>query len=76
MLGSILSFAYDVLWLLLRGFDYAGDDEETGGVEASVRKFSFYMVIIGLVCKVIMTFVYWMSSLRFEDIIDERSQLP
>lgn len=34
------------------------------------------MVWTGIVCKVIMTFVYWMASLRFEDIIDERSALP
>jgi len=53
-----------------------GDDEESGGVEAKIRKFSLYMVIIGLICKFLMTFVYWMASLRYEDLIDERSVLP
>ena len=73
--GTILSFGYDVLWLLLKGPDYAGDDEEEGGVEAAVRRFSLIMTIIALVFKFVMTFVYWMASMRFEDIIDERSAL-
>jgi len=73
--GTILSFVYDVFWLILRSGELAGDDEEDGGMEASIRKFSLVMVIVGLVFKVIMTFVYWMASMRFEDIIDERSQL-
>jgi len=74
--GTILSFVYDVLWMILRGSELSGDDEETGNVEESIRKFSLFMVWTGIVCKVIMTFVYWMASLRFEDIIDERSALP
>lgn len=53
----------------------AGDDEEDGGVEQSIRKFSLFMTIIAMVFKAIMTFVYWMASMRFEDIIDERSAL-
>lgn len=73
--GTILSFAYDCLWLVLRSGDLAGDVEEDGGVEASVRKFSLVMTIISLVFKFVMTFIYWMASMRFEDIIDERSAL-
>jgi len=53
----------------------ASDTEEDGGVEASIRKFSLVMTIISLVCKFIMTIIYWMASMRFEDIIDERSAL-
>ena len=76
MAGTILSFVYDLLWLILRFGDYASENvEEDGGVEASIRRFSLIMTIIGLVFKVIMTFVYWMASMRFEDIIDERSSL-
>ena len=74
--GTILSFVYDIVWLIMRFRDMSGDNvEEDGGVESSVRKFSFFMTIISLVFKVIMTFVYWMASMRFEDIIDERSAL-
>ena len=64
--------------MILRGYDMSGgdNDEESGGVEAKIKRFSFFMAWIGLVCKVIMTFVYWMASLKFEDIIDERSTLP
>ena len=53
----------------------AGNDEEEGGMEASIRKFSLVMTIIALIFKVVMTFVYWMASMRFEDIIDERTTL-
>ena len=54
----------------------SGDSfEEDGRVEAAVRKFSFWMTIVSLIFKVIMTFVYWMASMRFEDIIDERRTL-
>ena len=74
--GTIISFVYDILWMILRGSDMSGDDEESGNVEAAIRKFSLFMVYIGLVCKFIMTFVYWMASMRFEDIIDERAALP
>jgi len=73
--GTILSFVYDLLWLILRFGDVSGDDEEDGGMEASIRKFSLVMTIISLVFKVVMTFVFWMASMRFEDIIDERSTL-
>ena len=73
--GTILSFAYDVAWLLLRTTDLAADTEEDGGVEASVRRFSLIMTIVSLVFKFVMTFIYWMASMRFEDIIDERSAI-
>ncbi len=73
--GTILSFIYDIAWYLLRGYDMAGDDEEDGGMEATIRKFSLFMTVIAMIFKVIMTFVYWMASMRFEDIIDERSAL-
>ena len=75
MAGTILSFVYDVLWLILRFGDLSGDDEEDGGMEATVRKFSLFMTIISLFFKIVMTFVFWMASMRFEDIIDERSSL-
>lgn len=75
MAATILTFIYDIMWLLLRGYDMAGNDEEEGGMEASIRKFSLVMTIIALIFKVVMTFVYWMASMRFEDIIDERTTL-
>ena len=75
MAGTVLSFVYDLLWLILRFQDYAGDDEEDGGMEATIRKFSLIMTIFSLFFKFIMTFVYWMASMKFEDIIDERSAL-
>ena len=74
--GTILSFIYDIVWLLMRFRDMTGDNiEEDGGVESSVRNFSFAMTFVSLIFKVIMSFVYWMASMRYEDIIDERSAL-
>ena len=73
--GLILSVGYDVLWLLFRFNDLTGNDEEDGGMEASIRQFSFYMALLAIPLKLVMCIVYWMASLRFEDIIDERSAL-
>ena len=69
--GTILSFAYDLIWMLMRA-----SDEDDGDVDATVRRFSKVMTVIALIFKVVMTFVFWMASMRFEDIIDERSALP
>jgi len=44
-------------------------------MEASVRKFSLVMTVFSLFFKFIMAFVFWMASMKFEDIIDERSAL-
>ena len=73
--GTILSFVYDILWLILRFEDLSGDDEEDGGMEANIRKFSLVMTVFSLFFKAVMTFVFWMASMKFEDIIDERSAL-
>ena len=72
VIGTILSFSYDIIWLLMR----SGDGEEVGDIEETIRKFSKWMTIISLIFKVIMVFVFWMASMRFEDIIDERRNLP
>ena len=71
--ATILSFVYDIAWIILRGYDYVTEDEQSGNVETEIRKFTFNMVILGLCCKVMTTFVYWMASLRFEDIVEERA---
>ena len=70
----MLSLVYDVLWLLLRGSEYAAD-EETGGMETSLKQFSLVLVIASLIIKVPMVFAFWMASLKFADVIDERSSL-
>lgn len=73
--GTVLSFVYDLIWILFKGFDYSGDDEENGGMEAKIKKFSLLMVILSLIIKVFMVIVFWMASLKFADVIDERSAL-
>lgn len=66
---------YDILWLILKGYDYSGDDEDNGGMEAKIKKFSLIMIILSLIIKVFMVFAFWMASLKFADVIDERSAL-
>jgi hypothetical protein len=44
-------------------------------MEANIRKFSLVMTVFSLFFKAVMTFVFWMASMKFEDIIDERSAL-
>ena len=73
--GLIVSMAYDILWLIVHFTDLTGADEEDGGMESSIRQFSFIMALIAIPFKVIMCIVYWMASLRFEDIMDESSAL-
>ena len=73
--GVVLSLAYDVIWFYMRFGELVGDAEEEGGVEQKVRRFSLWMSIISFFFKILMTFVFWMASIKFEDIIDERSAL-
>ena len=52
------------------------DSDDEGDVEANLRRYDLILVWIGLAVKAVMTLVYWMASLRYEDIIDERAALP
>ena len=62
--------------MILRGFDMTSDSDDEGDVEANLRRYDLILVWIGLAVKAVMTLVYWMASLRYEDIIDERAALP
>lgn len=45
------------------------DDDGDGQMEKTIRKFSLTMAIISNVIKIIMCFVYWMTSIKFDDLI-------
>ena len=53
----------------------SGDDDGDGGVEKMIRRFSLIMSIISLILKVIMSLVFWMASINYADVKDERSAL-
>ena len=73
--GIALSLVYDSVWFYMRAGELLGDAQEEGGVEEKVRKFSLWMSGISFLFKVLMSFIFWMASIKFEDIIDERSSL-
>ena len=60
---------YDGLWFWLRYSDMDADDDGDGAMEKTIRKFSLTMAIISFVLKFIMCFVYWMTSIKFGDLI-------
>lgn len=69
MFGIILSLVYDGIWFFLRYADMNADDDGDGQMEKTIRKFSLTMAIISNVIKIIMCFVYWMTSIKFDDLI-------
>ena len=73
--GIVLSIGYDVAWFILRSWELSGDDDGDGGVEKVIRRFSLIMAIISLIFKLIMSVVFWMASINYADVKDERSAL-
>ena len=69
MFGIILSLVYDGIWFFLRYADMNANDDGDGQMEKTIRKFSLTMAIISNVIKIIMCFVYWMTSIKFDDLI-------
>ena len=75
VLGIVISMVYDVVWFLLRTGDMSAEDDGDKGMEKMIRRFSLFMAIISIIIKFIMCFVYWMTSLKFVDLLDERARL-
>ena len=51
------------------------EDEEDGGIEGRVRRFSLTMACISFIYKIVMSFVYWKASVDYATIIDMRNQI-
>jgi hypothetical protein len=73
--GVVLSMGYDLVWFLMRSSELMADDDGDGAVERVIRKFSLSMAIISFLLKFIMCFVYWMTSINYADLLDERANL-
>lgn len=73
--GIVVSMAYDVAWFILKSEELLSKDDGDGGVEETIRKFSLTMAIISFILKIVMSFVYWMASMNYADILDERQLL-
>lgn len=72
---QILSLVYDLIWFFLRAGEVSSDEAGDGGVEKAVRKFSFWMAVVSFFFKIVMVFVYWMASINYADILDEKAKL-
>jgi len=76
VVALFISFAYDVLWLLMSAGSY--NVEETGsdgGLEKSIRKFSLTMSVISVIFRFVVIFVFWKDSIDFQRIIKRRNEM-
>ena len=73
----IMSLIYDVFWFMNKWRAYSDeDDEDGGGLERSLKRFSWIMASISFLWKLIMSGVFWKASIdlvRCEG--EERQQL-
>lgn len=70
-----LSLGYDLLWFFMKAGEYNSSDDGDGGMEYNIRVFSFWMAVIAFFFKIVMVLVYWMASITFADVLDERTKL-
>ena len=52
VVALFVSFAYDLLWLLISTSTYRASEAADGGVEQSIRKFSLWMVVLSFFFRV------------------------
>ena len=73
----VMSLLYDLFWFYNKYTAYSdADDEDAGGMERSIKRFSWYMASISFLWKIIMSGIYWKASIdlvRADD--EERKQL-
>jgi len=65
----VISWVYDFLTLFLIDSSAAEEDEEDGGNEYKLRRFTRLIAYIALIFKVIVVLVFWKDSLDFRNII-------
>jgi hypothetical protein len=70
----IFSLALDITWFFLRDVGDGKDPESNSG-EGIVISFSFVMAYISFFFKIIMAFVFWRTSISFESVMEQRSEL-
>ena len=68
----IFSLILDITWFFLRDVGDGKDPESQSG-ESTVITFSFVMAYISFVFKIIMSIIYWRTSIDFASVIDQRS---
>ena len=68
---ALLSVVYDILWLLMKSSEYSEKDAGDAGVEKSIRSFSLFWTYISMFAKLVMSLVYWKTSLNFDKLVEE-----
>ena len=71
--GTFLSLVYDIVWRCMQ--DFYAEELADCGLQQSVHIFSYWVLWVMMLIKIVMGFVYWKASLDFAAIIDERSVL-
>lgn len=69
-----VTWVYDFLYLFWFSSD-EGEDEEGGGMEYTVTRFSRLFAYINLVFKVIVFLVFWKDSMDFNSIVRKNNPL-
>lgn len=65
----VISWVYDFLQLFMLDASVSEEDEEDGGNEYKLRRFTRLLSYIALIFKVIVVLVFWKDSLDFRNII-------
>ena len=77
VVALVMSLLYDIFWFWNKYRAYSDeDDEDGGGMERALKRFSWVMASISFLWKIIMSGVYWKASIdlvRCEG--EERQQL-
>lgn len=74
VLMIFVTWVYDFLYLFWFSSD-EGEDEEGGGMEYTVTRFSRLFAYINLVFKVIVFLVFWKDSMDFNSIVRKNNPL-
>lgn len=69
----VISWVYDFLTLFIIDSSAAEEDEEDGGNEYKLRRFTRLIAYIALIFKVIVVLVFWKDSLDFRNIIRQKA---
>ncbi len=71
-----VSWVYDFVQLFLIDSSASEEDEEDGGNEYKLRRFTRLFSYIALIFKVIVVLVFWKDSLDFRNIIRQKQNNP
>lgn len=69
----VCSWIYDFLTLFFIESSAADEDEEDGGNEYKLRRFTRMLSYIALIFKLVVVLIFWKDSLDFRNIIHDKS---